>query len=115
LPEELRRQARPQFVAAVCLAAHYLLGARSHWYPYFRVLPALPLDDDGRVEQDGRKIGLGEIDTPLWWSDEEKAWLQGTNLAKGVNDLDAAWNEEWSQWERVVLGWAEQQGLAMTW
>lgn len=122
LPEALRREARPQFVAAVWVAVQYALGERSRWRAYLDVLPGVPVDDgDVEVEQggggDGRaeRRGLGELDTPLWWGEEERKWLQGTNLAKGIVDLGAGWEGEWRRWEEVVLDWGRRKGVDVTW
>jgi len=114
LPEILHKEARPQFVAAVWVAVQYLLGARSRWSAYFDVLPGLPNSNSNSLGETGKR-GLGELDTPLWWSAEERAWLQGTNLARGVADLEGMWEAEWERWEDVVGTWASGQGLSITW
>lgn len=111
LPERLRQQARPQFVAAVWVAVQYLLGEKSAWSPYFGVLPGVPADDAEKLPE----TGLGEIDTPLWWSMEERAWLNGTNLAKGIADLEAVWVREWAEWENAVKEWGKGVGLDVSW
>jgi len=115
LPEILHKQARPQFVAAVWIAVQYLLGDRSRWSAYFDVLPGLPNSNSLSTTNIPGKRGLGELDTPLWWSAEERAWLQGTNLARGVADLEGMWETEWARWEHVVGKWAEGERLSVTW
>jgi len=114
LPEILHKEARPQFVAAVWIAVQYLLGDRSRWSAYFDVLPGLP-NSNPNAFSTTEKRGLGELDTPLWWSTEEREWLQGTNLAKGVADLEGMWEAEWARWEDVVGKWAKGKGLSVTW
>jgi hypothetical protein len=111
LPENLRRQARPQFVAAVWVAVQYLLGEKSAWWPYFEVLPGVPTDHAEQMPE----RGLGELDTPMWWSSEERAWLNGTNLAKGITDLEAVWNSEWVVWGGSVEVWGRSVGLEVSW
>jgi hypothetical protein len=111
LPEILRQQARPQFVAAVWVAVQYLLGEKSAWWPYLEVLPGVPADDAENLPE----RGLGELDTPMWWSSDERAWLHGTNLAKGIADLEAVWMKEWDVWGSVVEEWVKSVGLDLSW
>lgn len=115
LPTNIIRNARPQFVAAVWIAVQYLLGDESPWKPYFSILPGLPHDDENNAGDIGTKRGLGELDTPLWWSRGERLWLQGTNLAKGIADLEEVWDEEWKKWEGVIGEWGRSRGLVIEW
>jgi len=114
---ELRHHARPQFVAAIWIAAQYLLGEESLWARYFDILPGLPefVSDGAAQDVPGLKRGLGELDTPLWWDEEERGWLQNTNLAKGIADLEGVWEQEWKRWESVVEAWGEEVGVRVTW
>jgi len=131
LPPELGRHARPQFVAAVWIAVQYLLGDESPWARYFDVLPGLPVGER-RVPanlsssrdpthlsschyQQNVQRGLEELDTPLWWEDEEHVCLRNTNLAKGIADLQEVWEQEWKRWESVVMAWGEEIGVNITW
>lgn len=113
VPKILRDNARPQFVAAVWVAVQYLLDDQSPWKAYIDILPGLPNVDSAHKET--RSRGLAEIDTPLWWNEEECSWLQGTNLAKGIVDLEGVWEAEWRQWEDALVPWARQYGLELTW
>lgn len=133
LPAEIRRQARPQFVAAVWIAVQYRLGEESPWARYFDILPGLP-DFVPEEKQQGNdaahehqqdvpsialvpraKRGLGKLDTPLWWDNKDRGWLQNTNLAKGIADLEGVWIQEWKRWESVVGAWGEVTGVHVTW
>jgi len=109
LPAELRRHARPQFVAAVWIAVQYLRRDESFWASYFDILPGLP------GLNAGTRRGLGELDTPLWWNEEERGWVRNTNLAKGIADLLEVWEQEWKRWQSVVRGWGEENGFEVTW
>ena len=102
LSEILLKEARPQFIAAVWVAVQYLLGERSRWSAYFDVLPGLPYSSSSAGTA-GERRGLGELDTPLWWCAEEREWLWGTNLARGVSDLEGMWVAEWGRWKGVCL------------
>lgn len=117
IPAELRQRARPQFVAAVWIATQYLLGEGSFWARYFDILPGLPEVVPAGAAQavPGLRRGLGELDTPLWWDEEERGWLQNTNLAKGIADLEGVWTEEWKRWASVVEAWGEETRVHVTW
>lgn len=103
LPEQLIEKGSPRLIGAVFLCAQYLLGSRSFWYDYFNVLPGIPGRSNGR--------GIGEVQNPLWWADEEKSWLDGTNVERGVRDLLRSWELEWENWEGTLTDWASSGGL----
>jgi hypothetical protein len=65
--------------AALCLfvCKEVLKGEKSFWAPYLSVLPK-------------------EFHTPLYFSEEDKQYLVGTNLAGNeVEQRRAAWKAEW--------------------
>lgn len=103
LPDQLLQRGSPRLTGAVFLCAHYLLGSKSFWCDYFNVLPGVPGKNNGR--------GIGVVQNPLWWTDAEKAWLDGTNVERGVSDLLRSWELEWENWERTLTEWATSVGL----
>ncbi len=105
-PRNLLNEARPQSVAALCLALHWIQRDRSWWAAYLKCLPGPP-----HVEWDG----IGVIDTPLWWPHEERAWIAGTNLERGADALEALWRQEWGSFGTTMVEWGNERGVALTW
>jgi len=106
LPKNLLIEARPQSVAALYLALHWIERDRSWWAAYLKCLPGPP-----DVDWDG----IGVIDTPLWWGNEEKAWIAGTNLERGASVLEALWRQEWERFGTTMVTWGNERGVAFTW
>ncbi|KAI9725951.1 MAG: hypothetical protein M1828_002279 [Chrysothrix sp. TS-e1954] len=114
LPQDLLGKARPQFVAAFGFAIQWLSGGASPWYPYLQMLP-LPPSAACVSPNCYTHPSCDEIDSPLWWSDEERAWLSGTSLEKGVIDLEAFWLQQWNEWQGLMVPWAKHHGVELTW
>lgn len=119
LPDAILREApRAQCVAAVWLCVQIALGEGSWWSPYLACLPCLPSEsmpgNDGAHERPDPAIG--EVDTPMWWSGEERGMVRGTPLEKGYQDLESFWGQEWAGWvEPVVLPFASEVGFDIDW
>lgn len=107
LPKQFLQEARPQCVAAVLLYAQSVSSKESFWKEYLDVLPSAPSVDEDAA-------GL-ELDSPLWWDEEELSWIQGTNLGKGRQDLMNVWRGEWERWKPVVSEWTGGLGWEMSW
>lgn len=86
---------RPQCIAAAWLCFQSHPQVRSWWGPYINCLPGLPTAKKSMND----RWTMGEVDTPLWWSADERHWMAGTNLEKGFQDLEKQWSEEWEAWE----------------
>lgn len=61
------------------LIQQFLLEIESFWFPY---IACLPQPDQG-------------FNTPVYFSDEDLKWLQGTNLASAAEERLQLWVEEW--------------------
>ncbi|KAI4187930.1 MAG: hypothetical protein LQ348_003993 [Seirophora lacunosa] len=62
------------------LIEQYHLGEQSFWWPYIRILP------DPSSEH--------PFDTPLYYSDDDLKWIQGTSLEHSRRKMEAMWKEE---------------------
>lgn len=111
LPEHLVRHARPQFQAALFLVAQRQV-AQSRWRPYLNILPELASSGSGEPRN---LEGLGVIDPPYCWDARARSWLQGTQLEKGVDDLESLWKKDWAHWEDDVLNWANSMKITINW
>ncbi len=58
-----------------------LLQEKSLWWPYIRILPP---------------PGAGRnLNTPIWYGTEDLAWIRGTNLEFGAENLEGSWRQEY--------------------
>jgi hypothetical protein len=64
LPKHLIERIGPEETTAFFLMGQYLRGEEGFWYPYIQSLP-----------------GPGELTTPLYFEDDDLAWLNMTSLA----------------------------------
>jgi hypothetical protein len=64
-------------IAHFLLIEQYLLGDKSFWAPYLKALPQ-----------------PGSLSTPLYFSDDDRRWLAGTNLLKAVQLRESRWKED---------------------
>lgn len=114
---QLLAEARPQVVAAVWLCVQWREGDGSWWREYLDVLPGIPRDVGGDVGGNVGDVerGLGEVDSPVWWTEEEVSWVRGTNLERGKIELEAGWRNEWERMEKEVTGWAARRGWVLDW
>lgn len=106
-PDVIASAPRPACLAALWLCVQRSMGRRSHRKPYLDCLPALPRDDSSAVKFDSI---LAEIDTPMWWTREERSWFEGSPLQTGVNVLERLWVDEWNSWGPAVNKWAASAG-----
>ncbi|KAI9782771.1 MAG: hypothetical protein M1816_001723 [Peltula sp. TS41687] len=80
-PDIFLQEATPRTATVFFLIHQYLMKERSFWWPYIRTLP--------------QPDELDRMTTPLWFSEEDKVWLKGTNLEKGASDRIDEWRREW--------------------
>ncbi|OCL07906.1 SET domain-containing protein, partial [Glonium stellatum] len=59
-----------------------LLGPNSFWEPYISCLPLTEEDD--------------RLSTPLYFSEEDRQWLHGTNISNAIDMRRTLWTEEWT-------------------
>lgn len=65
------------------LIEQYRLGSQSFWWPYIHTLPHPSADYP--------------FNTPMYYHDDDKKWLQGTSLAHSTRIIDQTWREEHAQ------------------
>jgi len=64
--------------------SHLLLESKSGHWPYIRTLPKT-------------------FNTPLYFSDDDKEWLVGTNLGSGdVDKRELLWRDEWKAGLKIL-------------
>lgn len=97
-PEDFLAKTSARDVAAFYLVLQRLASEGntrafvSPWHPYIASLPSIT-DLEAR------------FGSPLWWDESEKAWLRGTNLGKGVDDLTDHLKASWEEgFERLRAG-----------
>lgn len=73
----------PHVIGNFFLMQQYLLKEESFWWPYIRTLP--------QPEQPER------LGTPVWWSDEDRKFLQGTNAEPAVTERQRLLKEDWKR------------------
>jgi SET domain-containing protein 6 len=63
----------------LCMMWEDAQGARSKWYGYLRELRKTSF---GQSRNSGFRIGTlpERFDTPMFWSEDDLKWLQGTDL-----------------------------------
>ena len=82
-PQSFIKHASIHTIDVFFLCQQYLLGKKSYWWPYIRTLP-------GPVDREALK-------TPLWYNEEDRKWLSGTNMEKGYMDREKEWKERWRE------------------
>ena len=65
------------------LVEQYQLGSQSFWWPYIHTLPNPSTDHP--------------FDTPMYFDDDDKKFLQGTSLECSTRKIDQTWREEHAQ------------------
>ncbi|KAI9700045.1 MAG: hypothetical protein M1836_002579 [Candelina mexicana] len=73
----------PRTITTFFLSQQFLLGEKSFWSAYIETLPQLG---------EGDKLG-----TPLYFDDEDRLWLKGTNMEKGYMERETEWKEHWAK------------------
>lgn len=79
-PQKFLNEVPAKVIGCYFLMQQYLLGDKSFWAPYIRSLPQ---------PNEPQKLA-----TPLYWNDEARAWLNGTNLLMAVRQREEMWREE---------------------
>ena len=75
---------RPEIITRFLLLELRAQGNKGKWWSYIDSLPK-------------------EFDTPLWWSDEDRAWLEGTNLFGASQIRYKQWKQEYEDGMRHLL------------
>lgn len=79
-PQKFLNEVPAKVIGCYFLMQQYLLGDKSFWAPY---ICSLPQPDESE-----------KLATPLYWNDEARAWLNGTNLLMAVRQREDMWREE---------------------
>lgn len=74
-PQLLAEEAQDELLALV-LMAERRAGRHSYWWPYLKVMP-------------------GEYDTPLYWGEEERRYLAGTNVGLLTAIMERRIAQDW--------------------
>lgn len=80
----------PNIISHFFLIQQYLLGAKSFWWHYIHALPQPDAPET---------LGL-----PVWWPDEDRKFLDGTNAEPPLKKRKALWEEEWKQGIALLQG-----------
>ncbi|KAF2465421.1 SET domain-containing protein [Lindgomyces ingoldianus] len=68
------------------------LERHSHWFPYIACLPS-----------------PAEMNTPVWFSEEDLKYLEGTNLVQATSEKHILWQNEW----REALSTLKEAGISV--
>lgn len=79
-PQKFLDEVPAKVIGCYFLIQQYLLGHKSFWAPYIR---SLPQPDEPE-----------KLATPMYWPEEARTWLRGTNLGAAVHAREEAWKEE---------------------
>lgn len=91
----------PYAVTRFLLLDEYLHGASSWWYPYISLLPQVSEDPESPA-----------FTTPLWFSDGDLTWLQGTGLPAAVEQRIKLWRKEYDEGRQFLTGLAKYNGYS---
>jgi len=80
---EILSEEDPHIIGHFFLMQQFLLMDKSFWYPYIRLLP-----------QPGDARGLG---IPIWWPEEDQAFLVGTNAEPAIVKRRQLLMEDWEK------------------
>ena len=83
------------------LMKEYVIGEQSSWYPYIKNLP--------------QPCERGGFSTPLYFSPEDRRWLDGTNLGSATDARQKAWAEDFRCSRDAIKGLSEDQHKLWTW
>ncbi|MCJ1280834.1 hypothetical protein MMC26_000151 [Xylographa opegraphella] len=72
----------PEVLTRFFLMEQFLIAENSFWYPYIRMLPQ-PADD--------------ALDTPMFYTSEDCAWIRGTNLEGARKARLGQWKQEYQK------------------
>lgn len=76
-------QDNPHIIGHFFLIQQYLMGEKSFWWNYIRLLPQ---PDQPRA-----------LAIPIWWPEADQDFLDGTNAGPPVRLKQRIWREEWEQ------------------
>ncbi|TVY75688.1 Ribosomal lysine N-methyltransferase set10 [Lachnellula suecica] len=78
----------PNIIGHFFLMQQYLLGPTSFWWEYIRLLP--------QPDQPER-LGL-----PIWWSEADRRFLDGTNAEPPILKRQQLWKAEWKKGTAIL-------------
>lgn len=114
LPHSLISTApRSQCIAALWLCVQQTLGDKSFWTAYIDLLPvtpAIPGDNGSRIPP-----LCQELDTPLYWDDQEKSWFESSSMEAGIRNLGAWWKREYDAWLPEIEQLRSTHGVYVSW
>lgn len=73
----------PNIIGYFFLIQQYVLKDKSFWWPYIRLLPQ---------PSEPEKLGI-----PIWWSEEDRRFLEGTNAEPPIKTRKVMWVNEWKR------------------
>ncbi|KAM0312189.1 hypothetical protein ACHAO8_006524 [Botrytis cinerea] len=77
------KQDDPNIVGHFFLIQQYLKGDQSPWWQYIRLLPQ---------PNDPKSLGI-----PIWWPEEDQAFLTGTNAEPPLQKREQMWRDQWKK------------------
>lgn len=83
-------QTDPNIIGHFFLIQQYLLREKSFWWPYIRLLPQ---------PNEPKKLGI-----PIWWPEEDRKYLRGTNAEPPITTRRALWVDEWRRGKSLLEG-----------
>lgn len=86
-PQKFLDEVPAKVIGCYFLMQQFLLGEKSFWAPYIRSLPQ---------PDEPEKLG-----TPLYWPEEARSWLRGSNLGAAALHREESWKEELDNAARV--------------
>ena len=75
-------QSKPHSTIVLLLMTEFNKGKESFWWPYIQILP----------QPDEQKLN-----TPLWYEEDDRQWILGTNLDQGRLDREMMWRMEFEE------------------
>jgi len=70
----------PHIIGHFFLMQQFLLGDKSFWWPYIRLLPQ---------PDESQKLGI------IWWPEEDQRFLKGTNAEPAIQERKKLWTAAW--------------------
>ena len=95
----------PNIIGYFFLVQQYLMGDKSFWWPYIRLLP--------QPDQPER-LGI-----PIWWPVADQKFLAGTNADPPINKRKEMWMAEWKRAISILRnhmsGWEKFDYILYQW
>ena len=76
-------RASPEVLLRFLLVHEYLQEKASKWWPYISTLPQPP-----------QCTKSSSLNTPVWYSVDDREWLKDTNIAAAIEDRERQWQDE---------------------